>query len=463
MSKKNQRSQKFSRNDLSTVHLPPGTYFVSSASAGCPADEGILKTIKNFCKRNNAKPIILGMRKHQKPLRGQTHVYDPLIYKHLSFNVYEDCIFNKNLYAVDAQINPQQLNPLTGMSRYKYNGNRASIIVASPKMFLQTKAVGNNGLPRIIATTGTVTKPTYCKERIGMLAKQTHKMGGLIVHVFDEDHFIIRPVEFGNNKSMISMAIQYFPNGSVIENVSASGLVLGDLHAESVRPKSLQMCLEQLEFFKPLYTVLHDIVSCNTISHHNEKNILSQYKVYQKYKNLEEELLAAKKVLQQIDALSRQICIVDSNHHHHLTKWIAQKRYINDIANFKLGSKLAIHALNGDNLLQKIFDPANKWHWWHENDDHYIENIHVSSHGHKGVNGRFGNPRDFNGTLGKSIGGHSHDAHMFEDYWRVGTNCEFDMGYNTGPSSWIQANAVIYYNGTRELIIGIPGTKTWNF
>ncbi len=435
------------------------SYFISAVSAGCEVDINILKTIKNFCKKNNAKPIILGMRKHNRPLKNQPQYYDTKIEKLLGKCLCRNMILNKNLYMLDAQINPQQINPLTGLNRYKKNGKQKSLIVGSPKVMLETKPVGNGKYPRLVLTTGALNKPEYQYNRIGLLAKQMHKIAGVVVKIIDDTFFVLRHVEFDSTNSFIDLGIKYSPNK--ISKAKVNGLVLGDLHAEKINKNHLKICIEQLQQFNPEFTVLHDVISYSSVSHHNSHDLLQQQYTLKELPSLKHEINLTKSVLQTLDKHSNQLCVVDSNHHDHLAKWISDGRFVKDVVNFEIGCKLATHAMRGRNISQAVLDPADKYIWWQPNDDYYIKGVHVSNHGHRGGNGRFGNPRELSDILNSCVCGHRHSPAIYEEYTCVGINCDFDMGYNKGPSSWLQANCLIYENGTKQLLISVPETDIW--
>jgi len=453
---------KKQHNDLDLYKgtaLKNQTFFVSAVSAGSDVEIEILNTIKNFCKKNKAKPVILGMRSHARALKNQPSYYDTKIEKILGKCLCRHMFFNSNLYMVDAQINPQQVNPLTGLNRYKDKGRQKSLIVGSPKVQLEAKAVGNNKYPRIVLTTGAINKPEYQYNRVGLLAKQMHRVAGVIVKVIDDEFFLVRHVEFDESNCFVDLGIKYTPETT--QKIKTSGIVLGDLHSEKIDKKSLEICIEQLKFFKPDFTVLHDVVSFNSVSHHHSKDILAQQRTFKELHCLKHEIMLARSVLKKIDKYSKQVCVVDSNHHDHLAQWIKDARFVKDVVNFEIGCKLASLALKGNNICQIVLDPADKFIWWDHSSDFYLKGVHVSSHGHRGSNGRFGSPKELSDILNTCICGHRHTPAIVEDYICVGTNSSLDMGYNKGSSSWLQANCIIYENGKRQLLISIPQTTIW--
>lgn len=435
-------------------------FFISSASVATPVDEKALNTIYHFCRSTKATPIILGCRAHVRALESQPQFFDSKIKAKLGNCIVSDFVFSELLYAVDAQINPQQISPLTGMGRYKFRGNAASCFVSSPKLSLETLPTGNNSPPRLLLSTGTITSPTYQKNRNGRLAKQMHTLGGWIVEILEDGLFLVRPVFFNKNGSFVDLGCEFRQDGS-IHQVSTLGLVAGDLHAEHIRKKSLTILLEQLDFFKPKYTVLHDMMSFESISHHNRNRKIQQIRVSHEFPSLESEMRKAFGVIDLIAKHSNQFIIPSSNHHDHLSQWVEEERYREQMVNYEIGLKLAQKAIHNSNLLQEVYDPIKKHIWLSPNDDMRLAGVHISSHGHIGPSGSRGNPKAFTNIYGRSISGHTHTASIYEDHWRVGTNSEFDLGYNVGPDGWVAANAVIYEDGSRQLLVSIPNTDIW--
>jgi hypothetical protein len=91
-------------------------------------------------------------------------------------------------------------------------------------------------------------------------------------------------------------------------------------------------------------------------------------------------------------------------------------------------------------------------------DDHLMEYGFNIIHGHSGNNGARGSLKSFDKCYEKSISGHSHFPAIFRDSVKVGTLSLLKQGYNEkGGSSWMHTNALIYPNGTFQLIHVIEG------
>src|ERR1035437_3959750 len=131
------------------------------------------QAVQNFLKRNKAELVLLPMPAHVKALQKQPLHYDPKL-KQFIDNFATEFTFNQHLKAIEAHINPQQINPLTGLKRlriHKYTQNhqpgseikrlKTSVIVAHSKQMLEVLPTGNESHPRLVHSTGAITKPSY--------------------------------------------------------------------------------------------------------------------------------------------------------------------------------------------------------------------------------------------------------------------------------------------------------------
>ena len=78
-------------------------------------------------------------------------------------------------------------------------------------------------------------------------------------------------------------------------------------------------------------------------------------------------------------------------------------------------------------------------------------------HGDRGPNGARGSIKNLRRIGVKSIIGHSHSPGIDEGAYQNGTSTRLRLGYNVGPSSWLNAHTVVYANGKRSLINIIDG------
>jgi hypothetical protein len=196
-----------------------------------------------------------------------------------------------------------------------------------------------------------------------------------------------------------------------------------------------------------------------------EYSLLDRYKLKDHQKTLQAELDYLGKFLEGFSKgiEDRKFIVLPSNHNEFLNRYLTEGRFTQDIPeNCKLACELFY------NHLERGVDPID-FYLESRNfsipnlrfasyDDHIMEygfNIH---HGHVGNNGAKGSLKSFDRCYEKSISGHSHSPAIFRDSFRVGTLSLFKLGYNEkGGSSWMHTNALVYPNGTCQLVHIIEG------
>lgn len=440
--------------------MKDGVFFVTAAVAAAPVHKLALQAVNKYLTKRKGKLIVLGMRHHAKSFEKQIPSYDPELNRLIKDGkVAKAWIFNDNLHAIDAQINPQAIQPLTGMSSLgvRRNGSMRSVIIAHTKQDMQTIAVGRNKHPRIIKCTGAITLPNYQHNRIGILAKRQHVCGGLIIEVRNSKIFHPREVQFLDDGSFIDLAIRYYPDGST-ERVKNCTMILGDIHLGEHSRHLEQILTEQYKQIQPTKIFYHDLVSGNSISHHMQDDIIARSTISYPFQNLTQELMHAQITFEKLRNLAPDRCkhyVVASNHLEFTSRWLKKGTFASDPQNFRLGCQMAILKLDGKSELQPYVDPDKKAIWLGRNEDVIIAGTQLAAHGDDGANGSKGSLQGFTQTYGRSITGHTHVAGIRGGAWSVATQSEKRLGYNNGPSAWVNANAVLYPCGSRQLLINI--------
>lgn len=426
------------------------------------------KSLQTFCKRRKAELVILPMRAHVKPLHNQPQHFDPILKPYLK-SFATEYIFNEHLKAVEVHLNPQQSNPLTGLNRLRgtYDNSKrfkSSILVAHAKQDMQSIPTGNDTHPRIIHSTGCITEASYLNNKVGTQAKDEHVVGGLIVEI-NGPIFHLRQIQVvSKDGSFVDLGSRYHSDGRVTRE-RAKGFVIGDTHIGHECKNALKATKEQMQLLKPEEVALHDVFDGSSITHHVEKTHITKAKIRtgkfgEFFKTLESELAYNVKVLNQIfdycpkDA---KILMVASNHNDFLNRYLQDGRYVKDHVNHEIAHRMVVDIYDGNNPLQKYIDPTGRMCWLDRNKDYFIEGVQVNVHGDLGPNGSRGAKNGLEYTHGNSIGAHTHCPGNYKRYMNVGHTSKERHGYNNGPSSWIQANAVIYKNGQKQLILIING------
>jgi len=430
-------------------------YFVTSAISGAELDKDFFESVLTYCKTKDAKLVILPMRGVKKNDTGYTEEL-------LEFTDYfaTDYIFNSNLIAKDFLINPQMINPLTGLDRF--GQKNYSLIIASPKQFMRVIPVSHESIAHTMHSTGSITIPTYATTRIGKLAEQDHCRGGLIVEIEDNIIFHIRQIQCDDSGGFYDLGKYYTKNK--VEPKRASAIVLGDMHMGFEDQTAISSWIECIKITNPKYIIMHDIFDAHSISHHHQNDIEKQVNRKTEINTLEKELNSIGNTLKiWSDTFpNKELVIIRSNHDEFLDRYLKECRYKNDRANHRLALQLATWLIDDKNPLEEYITtnfPMKNIIWLKREKDYKIHGIMISAHGDKRANSFWGgNIRSAETAYGNAIIGHSHTPQIFRNIWQVGTSSKLILDYNKGaPSSWLHTSCLLYKNKQRQFITSIEG------
>lgn len=449
------------REDVSNpekLNLTSGRFLITAACAGSEVSMPVLNTMQGYSKHQNAKLRILPMRAHMPALQKQPAYYDEELYPFMEKGYFLSSLaFNANLKAIDLQLNPQQIEPLTGVTRI----GRASLLVAHPVTQMKVLAHSSSGLPRMMHTTGVVTKRAYKANRMGVLAGQSHRLGGVIVEL-DKERFHLRQLQADTDGSFVDLGLRYKGNSKQKERPIS--LVLGDIHAGEHDPVAMRVWKDIAKLTRPRYIILHDLFNGLSINHHLSQNQLAKVNISEHVNTLEKEIAVTAQLLEEIcswvhDAV---VVVVESNHNEWLSQYLTQNRWAFDTTNYKYAHSLIGHALNGFNPLQASVDPHGRAKWLNRNDDLILAGIQHGVHGDKGANGAKGSAAGLEVTHGAISYGHVHTPGILRDAWAAGTSSKLRLDYNRGASGWLHSSILTYESvsggiGMRQLITSIEG------
>lgn len=430
-------------------------FFVSCVIPNFTINNKFLKSINTFCNKNNASIVLLPMKGIEK----NSYWYDDE-WEKIKDNIYTSYKFNAKLKAFDILLNPNQINPLTGLERYGQKD--FSLIIASPKQQMKSVPVSNN-LPHTLWTTGTICNNTnYKNNRIGKLALQDHILGGLIVEINNND-FYIRPIQCLQDGSFIDLNYKY-SNNKVVQSKPPK-LYLGDSHAGWEDKGALNSTYEQIKTLNINEIFIGDLFDGTSISHHHINNIQSQLERPNKLNTLEKELNTVAHYLSEfiIRFPKIKINVIRSNHDEHLDKYLTERRFIDDRLNYKISLELSIYLIENKNPIEcwinKNYPNLKKNINWLKRESSYkIKHIELACHGDKGSDGKWGSAINLEKSYGSCVVGHAHTPQILRGVYIVGTNSILKLPYTKGsPSSWLHANCTIYDSGQRQLLISING------
>ena len=434
----------------------PRSYVVTSAIAGAALSQDLLETFITLCNDKKAQLVVLPMR----GIHAADAEFDEDILQ-LSDYFCTEYQFNDNLKAQDFMLNPQMINPLTGITRF--GQKHTSLIVAAPKQFLKPTPVGASTTPHIVHCTGTITLPDYAKTRQGALAAQDHVFGGLLVEIRDKKTFHIRQLTANAEFGVYDLDKYY--KGNKITKSKASGFIMGDMHCGSEDPSAIKAWKECINLTQPKYVVMHDILDCKTINHHQKKNIAYRAKLPVHMQNLEQELNLVGTTLQKWtkDFPKTEFVITKGNHDAWLDTFLEEGSYahMEHFNNHIVSLDLAKDLLTGINPLEGYVNKKFKLNglkWLDIDSDFKIEGIQCGSHGAMGSNGARPSINSIELQYGNSCTGHSHAPTILRKTWVAGTSTYLKLDYNKGGgSSWLHGSILIHPGGIRQMIISING------
>lgn len=421
---------------------------ISYVNDGSEINEDFYYTLLNYCKDNKAELGILWGKGLNKNRTFDTYTFNLLqSYLATRFEFKRD----NNCIVQDFLIPPTQKNPLLNLD--KLSTNIKTIVVGSNKQYLQILPYKQYSDYRIACSTGTMSLPDYKDTVAGHIDLKYHKYGAVLLEWNEEyKRYVIRNLIYKDDK-LYDLNKVYTKN-KVDTIKELPGMVLGDLHLPDEDLNAITKTKEFINKYKPVYTMLHDVASWNSICHHNfGKALFNAQNLNETNKDLKTELDLVCSKLNKLanDCPNTIFKIVNSNHDNFIEKWLDNGEFIKDTKNAVLGAKLFIKYCNNQHILDnKVEDNIE---FLQKNQGFDINGIELSEHGDNGISGATGSPNAFNKTFENCIVGHTHSPEIKEKTVYVGTLSKLIVNYNQrGMTKWVHANAIIHKNSTVQLI-----------
>jgi len=442
-------------------------FIVTTAVTGCELDTGMYKSIKQYCTLNKAELLVLVASDPASNLdKGSLGRIDKRLLNEAI--VIEDTHLNSNIFLSTIKLSAKAIDPITGLGRL---GQRdGSFIFASPKQRLKSSPVSNTKPPHFLMTTGAITvsdytSSSYMSNKTAHIAEHDHVMGGLIIEIGDSDEYHFRQFQCDGKGRFIDLGVRY--DGKETKDIQPEAFVLGDWHSGSTCPMSKDVWKTISNKLKPKMLIMHDLFDGRSINHHEEMNVDSKAKRAMKgHLNLSDELKLVANDLKELCTWTDKVIVVKSNHDEFLQRFLQKGDFKNDPYNYKTFLQLALEYVssNKDPLKYGVeeigeLDPSlhSKVQWLVRDEDLRIAGIQLGAHGDKGANGSRGGLKSMEFAYGNSVSGHSHSPEIIRGAWQVGTSSVLKLGYNIGPSSWLNTSCLVYPNGQRQLINAIDG------
>ncbi len=426
-------------------------YVITSAQYNSPLNKNFYDSLKNYCEFNNAELIVI-------PMSGKSVQEDVLDSKlDLDTIISNSVRLNSNIRVSDYAIKPQQIDPVTGLGRFTQT--QESTIFASPKQRLKVVPTSNVNIPRMMWTTGALTKPNYNDNRIGRIALGDHVYGAVVVNVKDDKKYQTRPIRALANGTFVDLGIKYDGNKDPVK-AGVEAIVFGDWHVGDTSPLVAKANYNMISELAPKRVVLHDVFNGHSVNHHLiDKNVSKAQRLERS--SLEKELSDNYSLLSQISDGPHKTLVVASNHHEFLNRYLESGRYVSDSQNLKIAARLIPDFIDGKNPYEVGVNYINKLpdsvKFLRRDEDYKVLGWQLGAHGDKGVNGARPGINSTEASFGKSITGHTHTPELLRNTAVVGTSTKLRLDYTDGPSTWMNTNAVLYDNGQIQLVNIIDG------
>jgi hypothetical protein len=435
-------------------------FVVTAAVAGAPVHENFLKALKVYCSINKAMLLVI-------PANYAIYEMDPNLVADPDVHiVFKPLKLNSNIQVDPIKIDPKQVDPVVGLDAL--GQTEGTVLIGSPKQRRVPVANSNTKLARIIQSTGAVTRARYIPadripKRRDRLAEAHHKMGAVVVEIVDDKLYHFRVVQMCKDGSFNDLFYKYTPDGKK-SFVGCEAIIQGDYHVTETDPLVDKAVDEMCAIGKPTYRIFHDFFSGVSINHHEMKNKVLRARLASENKiSLEAEMKATAEAIQSKQKLktAKKLVFSKSNHDEFLDRYLAEGNF--DDHNRVFSTKLQVLAMEGKDPLKAGLEMMGVRFesdiiWLERDQDFRVAGIELGAHGDLGANGKR-NPgaKGMYKAYGKVIYGHCHFGEMWHEAWSVGTSTYRKLSYNRGASSWDNSQAIVYSDGTRQLINVIEG------
>lgn len=477
-------------------------FIITWAQNDTPIHERFLLNMKAYAKYINASVHVIAGR-YKNPTSVFTdkdhEKWDPRVSNLLDASRHD--IHQYLSIMSDVKIQPTATNPMTGMAGMS---GVNSCVFGAPKMQMEMIPVLEGNKPKMMLTTGACTVQNYTDSKAGKKGEFHHQLGFVVVEIADDETFYVRQVSATDDGDFTDLCFRTKFKGERVElefdnviertrwirahcgdetyawqgktkvkkNKGVEAVVLGDLHFGHHDPEVLKKTLEFMDKLPPKHVVLHDVFDGRSISHHEMKDPFRQF---QKELNNENDLgLEVQEMLEGLEAFEKyeNVLIVRSNHDDFLDRWLKNEDWKkqptskNSLLYMKYSAMLleqyARNEVKGV-IPEVINNRFPHFTTMGRSDSYKVKGWELAQHGDVGSNGSRGSLNQFRKLNTKIIVGHYHSPGRKDNVLAVGTTTKLRVGYNQGPSSWLQSHVLIQPDGKTQHINFINGGFTTLF
>ncbi len=424
-------------------------FVITSATNNSPTVKPFLEALEQFVAAQDGQLLVVPVRYRNPNAMHRTEgcKWDERIYPYALQN---DLNVGRSLMISATRLQATAVNPLVGLG--PASGVK-SAIYGHPQLAMEMVATPSSELPKMMHTTGSVSRPRYSSSKAGGQAKFNHSISAVYVQIVGSKFFAIQLSWDGSGFYYYD---EYWTEKGKETAPDAAGVVFGDDHIYWERKEVTRARRRLCELVRPKIHVRHDLHDHHSQNHHHTP--IQRIKIAQAGDHLVEKELD--KAVRYLNAEGgRDNWIVRSNHHDAIEKWLNRFRPDQDPHNAPFYFDMMSRVVNSDKSALELYLEERltvPFKFIDGNDKAVIAGISVCNHGDKGVNGTRGSLRGFAKTSYKTVTGHSHTPGIEKGAWAVGCGTD-KMDYKEGLSSWMLCDCIIYANGKRALIPYING------
>lgn len=447
-------------------------YVITAAQNATPVHKRFFKALLNYCSWTGAQLIVIPYR-YKNPTSMWTERAKSDDWWALELGPYlldKRIELNKNLVLLaDVKTQPTASAPLQGFETM--TGSR-SAIVGHPKLELVTVPTPQERLPKIITTTGAVTKRNYIPSKAGKKGEFHHTFGACVVEL-EGGLFHMRQINAVKDGTFCDLEYEYGPDFRRPAQVEA--LVMGDTHVWFVDPDVVRATFGPggiVPSLRPKKLVWHDVMDFYSRNHHHRGRVFINYvKHHEGRDNVEQEVNETFAFIDRNTPPGTTNVIVHSNHPAALSRWIEETDPRTDPENCVFWARTFEAMCMRSKMTETGAATIDPFAWWGkqklkcadrtiflaQDQTYLICGIDVSNHGHYGPSGVRGNIKAFGKVGVKLVIAHGHAPGIKDGVYQAGTNSLLKLEFVRGPSAWLHTDVLIYPNGKRTLINVIDG------
>ena len=445
---------------------------VTWAQNATPIHQPFLDALKTYCKATGATLVVIAGR-YKNPTSVWTDSqrnderWAPELAPYLH-NTRKK--LNDNLILVgDVKLQPTAVTPLTGFDALT---GAESCILGHPKVQMKCIPTPQSQLPKILTTTGAITRPNFTDSGAGKKGEFHHSYGAVVVELQGK-LFHMRHLSAVADGAFIDLDTAYFPDGTTAKSGPWPALIFGDAHVAHIDPKVEKATFGEgglVDLLNPEVQVWHDLLDSYSVTPHHELNPMIKLAKYREGLNLAEKEVRSTVAWLRKRTVNRKSIVTASNHDDMLSRWIMRADWKLDPANAEFYLETALHMARSAKMGAggaSYIDPFQFWAHSLRGDSDIrclgrgesftVRGIECGMHGDDGPGGSKGSVRNLSRLGVKVMSGHGHSPAIEEGHTRVGTMSYLQLEYNRGPSNWLNSHGGIDPFGKRHLFHVING------